>query len=356
VTITLADTPTTREFAGLSGQNALVDTLRTNLAYTLVSSPQSPRALKLDPTCCRTQDGARYIATALTSVCRLAAPGLAQLMLHVAGGRPVTVRAEDAYSHRTACAVFNEVIDLRFSQLAHCQMVVNRGTSRIEGVLGPRTVHLDHLTLFDLADSVFREVSGEFACARLSGRRLYLRYDTPTYVAIRDVNYRFGLVMVANEAGDDAVACYHYYGHPSGFGMLRQPPAIRRQRRVGNALRERLRATFMGVAQPPRELAGSRRSDSRVFSNTTPEHIQLVPRVWTRRMRLVGVPLGIAKDVMAQLVVAPGGVGRAPDNRILALTEHDIGVALMQAAAQRSARLQELLQRAAAKLLYEETA
>jgi hypothetical protein len=355
---TLSDTPTAHTFDGVAGRATLVAQLEANLAHTVVAAPQTPRDIRLDPNTCRTQSGMRYINTALTKMCRFAAPGLSQLLSHVAAARSVTVREDDAFSHRTACAVFNEVIDLRFQQLGHCQLVSNHGARIIEGVLGPRTVHLDHLTLFELADSVFTDAGGVFSVARMSGRRLYLLYQTLQAVAVGRHVYRLGYVLVANEAGDDAIACYHHYGHPDGYGFLRRPPASPgRKRRVGNQLRDRIQAMFASAVQPAEQGctdAISAAAGRPLFTSTDRAHIDRTLRLWVRRMRLVGVPAGVAEDITARLPLNPNGVGWLSSDALLARTEYDIMVLLMQAGAERSARVQEVLQRAAAKLFSED--
>lgn len=357
---TLSDTPAACTFEGVAGRAALVAQLEANLGHTVVATPQTPRDIRLDPNTCRTQSGLRYINTALTKMCRFAAPGLAQLLAHVAAARSVSQREEDAFSHRTACAVFNEVVDLRFQQLGHCQLVANHGTRVIEGVLGPRTVHLDHLTLFELADNVFTSAGGVFTTARMSGRRLYMLYQTLQAIVIGPHMYRLGYVLVANEAGDDAIACYHHYGHPDGFGFLRRPPTSQgRRRRVGNQLRERIQAMFAAAVQPAEDGctdAIAAAATRPLFSSTERPHIDRTLRLWVRRMRLVGVPSGLAEDIAARLPLNPNGVGWLNTAALLARTEYDIMILLMQAGAERSARVQELLQRAAAKLFSEDDA
>lgn len=355
--LTLSDTPAAYTFDGEHGRTAFVSQLEANLAHTVVGPPQSPRDIRLDPNTCRTQSGMRYVNTALTKMCRFAAPGLSQLMSHVAAARPVTARESDTFSPRTACAVFNEVVDLRFQQLGHCQLVANHSTRVIEGVLGPRTVHLDHLTLYELAHNVFSNAGGEFALARMSGRRLYLLYQTAQPIAIADHEYRLGFVLVANEAGDDAVACYHYYGHVDGYGFLQRPPATSRRRRVGNKLRDRLQAMFGAVVQaPPPDVADAiaAATSRTLFSSPDRDHVRKVQRRWARRMRLVNVPSEIAADIAAHLPLNANGVGWLRDAALLERTEYDVMVALMRAGAQRGARVQEILQRAATKIFYED--
>lgn len=342
------------------GREELQAVLDEHRTATNCISPSRVQDVRLDPRTQRTQSGLRYTSTALFSVCRICCPGLSNVVGNLSGDARPGEKFRDLFSVETACGIFNQVVDLRFGTLlSQCSFVVDEHVKRIEGVLGPRTHHLENAMFVELMESLLLDTTQcEFAGASLVGRRLFLRYLDPEPIQTEDGPYQHGYAFFSSEAGDDSIRGYRLYARGSG-GMFLQVPRVRqRQKRTGAKFSDRLKALLAGVLRiEPAEIARivSQMRSTPVFANPDDDRSnRRAAASWRRRFKLAGIPSDIAEGVAVcpfgyeSPMAAPISVGQLAEK-----TEHDLFVATITDAASRGQRVREIVERAAFSVFFE---
>jgi hypothetical protein len=333
-------------------QAALDDMYRN----TRVSPPSSIRDVRLDHRTRRTQSGARYISSALFRVCRVLAPGLSTTVVSLSGAERTGDRLREHFSTTTACAIFNDIVDLRFSGvLSQSQFVIDEHRQTVEGLLGPKTHYFENGSFVELVESVLRDTcDATFAGATLVGRRLFVRYLRPEPIHTVVGTYRRGYAFCATEAGDDAIRGYLLYQRDEcGSCCLEAPTGgLMRQRRTGSKFIEnikRLLARLLSDSQRewPQEVEGLMQRP--IFRSTDGRAIARVLASWRRRFKLAGMPADIAAGVTARMMGQDQTQTMEPVLTLAEInskTEYDMFLIAMDESRRRGQRLRELSERA----------
>lgn len=352
----LYDHPATQLFSPDElGREQLQDAMHMSLRDTLVANPASVRDLRLDPRTSRTQTGRRYLAPALLRVCRVAAPGLSRVLLNVAGDARPQDAALDLFSVPTACAIFNQIVDLRFgSLLSNYQLVTDEARQRVEGFLGPKTHYLENSTFMDLAEPAVLEQPGvRFYGATLVGRRLCVRYLSTQRTRTPLGELQEGFMFVVTEAGDDAVRAYRMYCFTAphrtpGYFLMTAPTTRHHQKRTGNRFEQRLRALLTGVLRGgmpelPERLTALQ--ELPLFAETSERgHKRSVSRI-LRRLKLAGMPADIAQQVLGRVLGHDNSAGvPMTETALRQLTDFDLFLSALQAGAERNAQVREVVE------------
>lgn len=123
----------------------------------------------------------RFSSTGLSQLCSALAPGLAMAINDIAGLR----KSEDSdtvYDPYKAIQIINALIKLRFRQRLRTHgLIIDRGSNRVEGLVGPRYKFFSNLELFQRCQQFAAELDppAEFFAATVAGRRVILRYSDP---------------------------------------------------------------------------------------------------------------------------------------------------------------------------------
>jgi hypothetical protein len=356
-TTSLFDPPLYKSFTADSvGRRVLQADLDQMFRGTRIVNPGAPREIRLNPATRTTQTGFRYTSMAFSRVCRALAPGLSNLINNISGPVQHDAAGRESYSTPTACAVFNQIVDLRFQTvLVKSQMVVDEERRIIEGLLGPKTHYLENSSLLDLVETALVDCCGAvFAGATLAGRRMFVRYLRPEIVATPQGEYRYGYALSATESGDDSIRTYLLYQHTgTGHSCLETPAGgLYRQRRTGSKFLEQIKRLVIKLTTAKFRdfnLGLMTLSDSLLFPSTDPRAIDLVAAKWCRNFKLAGMPGDIANAVMARIAtIDMTDMQSRPSLLNLAeLTMYDLFMAAMAAGQGRGQRVRELTERAA---------
>ena len=154
----------------------LHDELQTLDTFTEVSSINSPADLAVVPETCLVRARYRFTACALGQLCTLLAPGASQLLFNISGLRPNS--RSKVYDRTLAVAILNDLLYLRFKQIAGSRVLLNRKTKTIEGIIGPRYRYYSNFAMLRrVADFVnSAKVPVQFTEAVVDGRQFLIRY------------------------------------------------------------------------------------------------------------------------------------------------------------------------------------
>ena len=183
---------------------------------TIKSPIGSIRELQLSPEGRLQNTGHRLSLLAFTQLCRFVATGLSGLLFDVSGYRMRTQTADIACSLPTAVKIYNTCLDLRFHSykgLHSKQMIRNRETGVIEGIVGAKYRYLPHRELYDAVKELLasHQPPAVFHGATLVGRRLGMvfRLTSPMFT-VRGSRTRakfFGRDYFANsEKGESGIS------------------------------------------------------------------------------------------------------------------------------------------------------
>lgn len=357
-TTSLYDMPSFKTFAGTAaGRRDLQAALDQMFRSTRVTNPSVPREIRLNPLTRKTQDGFRYISSALFRVCRALAPGLSNVVSNLMGPTRQDTGQREVYSTPAACAIFNQLVDLRFqSVLTKAQIILDEERKVIEGFLGPQTHFLENATFLELVEGTLADSCGaEFAGASLAGRRLFARYLHPETIDTPWGDYQRGYAVCASESGDDSIRAYLMYQHvETGCCCLEVPTGgVYRQRRTGSRFMEQIKRLLVKLATAkPRDLEGdlSELSERKLFHKLDDRNIHLVLARWRRSLKLAGMPADIATSVTGK-VVSLSDDGSLPSlSKLEDLTEYDLFMASMGLCHNKGQRIREISERAAFKV------
>jgi len=171
----------------------------------------------------------RFTTTGLSQLCSALAPGLAQCVGDICGLKKDGA-GDDVHDVSKAIAILNTVISLRFqSRLRGHGLIIDRHSSRIEGLVGPRYEFFSNKALFERCQEFVQKLgqSVQFHSAVVAGRRLLLRYVDPRRIfsvqtpagqrepfyrgwhfsnsEIGDCSVHAGLLIVRKWTGDSAL-------------------------------------------------------------------------------------------------------------------------------------------------------
>lgn len=359
--LTLYDVPSQQSFTpDANGRELLQKELDATFRSTRVTQPGSVRDLRLETRTRRTQAGFRYISSALFRVCRVAAPGLSNVVTNLAAGGRGPEHTAEACSLPTACAVFNQVVDLRFGGvLSTCQLVVDEERKTVEGFLGPKTHYLENVAFVELAEDVLQDTAAAtFAGATLVGRRLFIRYLRPERIMTPVGIYRSGYAFCLTESGDDAIKAYTLYQREECGSACLEVTSVRtqRQKRTGSRFLEKLKQLLTTLLrQEPRAFDDEVQNlmGTRVFTNTDHRIVKREIAAWHRKMRLAGTPHDVAHRAMDRLLERDRVTGDPmTESRLAAKTAYDLFLILTEEGRIRGQRVRELVERAAFKVFF----
>ncbi len=194
------------------GEAGLVTELERSYRNTLLRPLKSPLEVMVDKEC-RVQGAFRYSSAALSCVCRLLGRGLAQTVFDL-GGVDRPGNAKRPVDLELAARLLNDAIKLRFAaKLKGRQLVLDRQTQQIDGLVGSRYELYHNLELYENSQSLLSggPVPVKFHEAILCGRRMALRYrtDDPLFqvTSTRATNEPFfgGYHLGNSEVGDCSV-------------------------------------------------------------------------------------------------------------------------------------------------------
>lgn len=352
------DVPQSLSFEGDEpGRLDLQRTLDLMYRVTRAAPPGSARDIRLDPRTRRTQAGARYVSSALFRVCRVLAPGLSSTLVSLTGPEQADTDARERFSTATACQVFNQIVDLRFSGLlSQSQLIVDENRNTIEGLLGPKTHYFENTAFLELVEGLVQSTcEAQFAGATLVGRRLFVRYLIPEPVVTVMGAYRRGYAFCATEAGDDAIRGYLMYQRQDcGSCCLEAPRSgALRQRRTGTKFLDkikRLLARLLTAEHRPFDRSVGDLLSRPVFRTVDERSIVRTLAFWRRRFKLAGMPADIATNIVTRLL---GREGSKEDSgpvvslsELAEITEYDMFLIAMDESRRRGQRLRELSERA----------
>jgi len=353
-TTSLYDSPLYKTFTpDHFGRQELQKVLDNMYRTTRVASPSSPTEIRFNPITRKTQYGFRYTSLALSRVCRALSPGLSNVISNVSGPTTTDKGQREKYSTPVACAVFNQLVDLRFhAVLTKAQLVMDEERKTLEGMLGPQTHYLENSSLLDLVENALTDCcDARFAGATLAGRRLFVRYLRPDVMETPLGDYRCGYAVCATESGDDSIRAYLLYESvETGHSCLEIPAGgTYRQRRTGSKFMEQIKRLLVKLAMAkPRDFNHDLVAlDSQpLFPNTDERTMGLVMSRWRRQLKLAGMPADMANNVVNTLVNGTDSSSPPSLLTLAELTEHDLFVAAMAAGQNRGQRLRELSERA----------
>lgn len=159
----------------------------------------------------------RLTVAALSQLCSELCPGLANVILSIAGARKrSTSHSNEAYSVRRAINTLNDMIRFRFSVLkGRARLVIDRRAKHIEGIVGPKYHFLSNLELFSRVEKYLAQAAVQecqFYEAILAGRRMLLRYRNlePTFRCVlptstKEEKFYSGWHFSNGELGDCSV-------------------------------------------------------------------------------------------------------------------------------------------------------
>lgn len=152
----------------------------------------------------------RYAPAAFHQVVQILGPGLSRLLPDLAGivHRSKDDRLDLIDGHR-ACALFNDLVSLRFPLLSSRRLIRNEHSKTIEGVVGVKHKYLENSMLYTAANERLesRNDPARFYTAVLVSRRmaLWYRHETPCFTI---------------QVGRESWPCYagYYFGNGEATG------------------------------------------------------------------------------------------------------------------------------------------
>lgn len=124
----------------------------------------------------------RYQMTtvALSQLCSLLAPGFSQTVYSLSGLRMCSEDAKDERcDNAMAIKLFNELVTFRFSRVSGFQLVVDRNTNKVEGLIGRKYNYFSNLETYQRVKSFVskhKTAPAGFTEGILYGRRMVLRF------------------------------------------------------------------------------------------------------------------------------------------------------------------------------------
>ncbi len=175
--------------------------------YTIVTSVASVRDLALNESTGRTSDSYAYTESAFQQLGTLLAPGLAPMAIELSGRWRQPGEDRRSYSAEMAVNILTSIIKLRFDKrLLGLQLVKNRKTKTIDGIVGMRYRYLSNQDFLDRTIQALKEVSANFTAAYLYGRQLVVRFkhDASDY-SLAGEPYSYGFHFANSEIGGKSV-------------------------------------------------------------------------------------------------------------------------------------------------------
>lgn len=128
----------------------------------------------------RVQGRYRWTSAGLSQLCAFMAPGLSTLMQSIVGPAFNVAALDTPAGHDPALAIrlLNEIIRLRFERLDGYQLVIDKSTCTIVGLVGRKYGLLPNIEFYERVHDFVTGLDGKatFIEGILSGRRLLLRY------------------------------------------------------------------------------------------------------------------------------------------------------------------------------------
>lgn len=219
---------------------ALLRQLRIDEARFRLTAISTPDDLFLDAVG-KTSSGHRYTVDCFYQLAKLAAPGLAKLVLDVAGYYVGKLPAT-AYSVEDAVAVFNLVIKRRTRPvLAGCSLLVDRPAQTYAAALGPATAYVENALLYDIATSAADGAGTTYAWAELRAARLCARFLSEKEVgAALGRQYRIGYGVESDVGGELSAGFCWCISNASGDAAAVVFPRKSVVRHVGRKFERRL--------------------------------------------------------------------------------------------------------------------
>jgi hypothetical protein len=363
-------TPLVRHF-GPTEEAELVRTLSRLERTTTVRCAGRPDELCLDRDG-RLPSGFHYTESAFRQVCTIAARGLYQVVLDLAGIWRPGVTAPGDYSFAGAIELFNSVIRRRFQSrfAGKVQLVrdVDPVIRLVDGIIGPKYRYLENRVLYDMA----REAAASarpalvFRGAVLAGRHFMVRYTTraPLCAVTIDRNpepfyggYHFSNSEIAGEASVRAARLLLH--DPTGNSSLERA-GKGRLAHIGKEFERRLARLFqatVGTTQDPAVVR--RRIEAALATSLGLGGTEAAHAARVEHLSLVLHRYSIPRPLAYRMVVAtanyghgPVGKPRPPSSQVLVgRTVYDLYTALTREAGDQPVSLRETIEEAAHGLL-----
>lgn len=220
-TITITVRPEAFSFTS-SQEPDLLEALSEADRNTVITPLNGPQDVLLNPDTGQTYDGYNYTDVSLPQICRLASPGLIQVLLDVSGQWRKPAEDRRHYSSVQAVDIFNRLVKLRFERkMTEVQFVRDTKRKIIDGVVGVRYRYLSNSDFFTNVKRIYKDTDTAFFEAMLYGRNLVLRYahtedsNIAPACTIGDDKYLVGYHFANSEIGGRSVRTAIFVGQPT---------------------------------------------------------------------------------------------------------------------------------------------
>lgn len=198
--------------------------------HTVLSPLDSVQQVTLDVECRTVQGKLQLSSLAFRQLCRIAAAGLASLVLDIAGLRRRKENWEnDRFSQLDSLHIFNTVMKRRFTAcLEGFQTVRDTRTGVIDGIVGRNYRRLPNFDLIQKAEEVLKlyRLPVKFLEGSLAGRYMSLSH--------RSLSPIFS--VEAPRQSDDFYSGFHFGNSEIGDGSVRAVPMLLRELDDGKSL------------------------------------------------------------------------------------------------------------------------
>ncbi len=172
---------------GVASLDSLAEHLQTLDNNTSLRTVFEPAELQMDPAARMFSDGFQFTAAAFRQAAQIVSPGLSKFLPELAG---MVTSADDERMQLVdgsfALAIWNSMIDLRFSCFKRYRIIRNETERTIEGFVSYKHQYLENITLYRQAVDTLASHDPNVLpyAALLTGRRfaLWFRHTTPTFV------------------------------------------------------------------------------------------------------------------------------------------------------------------------------